>query len=176
MPYEQINMLFSDLYGYEINSGTIESMLKEACEKGAGVEQENKQAVSASPVAHFDETGLRVTGKTHWMHTAVTEIVSYYFVPKKRGKIALASQQSVYAAYKGWAIHDCFATYFQNLQAKHRLCNAHLVRELEGLLEVGSQCTKDMQAFLWRLYEKSRSAKLTVNEMADVRKEYLAIL
>lgn len=176
MPYEQISLLFSDLYGYEINSGTIESMLKEAYEKGSDVEQKNKQAVSASPVAHFDETGLRVAGKTQWLHTAVTETVSYYFVHEKRGKIAITSQQSVYAAYQGWAIHDCFATYFQNLQAKHGLCNAHLVRELQGVLEGGSQWAKAMQAFLWRLYEKSRPAKLTAIEMVDVHKEYLAIL
>ncbi|MBT9149734.1 MAG: hypothetical protein DDT28_01169 [Dehalococcoidia bacterium] len=36
------------------------------------VEEEIKQQVIASPVAHFDETGICINGKGEWLHVAST--------------------------------------------------------------------------------------------------------
>ena len=37
-------------------------------------------------MAHADETGIRVKGKLHWLHTATSLLYNYLFVHEKRGR------------------------------------------------------------------------------------------
>jgi len=46
--------------------------------------------------------------------------------------------------------------YYQFEQAKHGACLAHILRELQGLVEHGSAWAEAMHAFLLHLYEQAR--------------------
>jgi transposase len=37
--------------------------------------------------------------------------------------------------FKGTLVHDCWSSYFNFNLIRHALCNAHLLRELTGVLE-----------------------------------------
>jgi transposase len=155
MPLEQICCLFSDLYGYELNSETVERALEEGYELAALLEAETKEQLKQAEVAHFDETGLRAGGRLQWLHTASNAQYTHLFVHEKRGQEALCSESSILPEFTGRAIHDHLAAYYKFTQAKHGACNAHILRELWGLMENGSAWAGVMHAFLLELYRQA---------------------
>lgn len=156
MPLGQISQLFTDLYEYELNSATVETALEQGYELAAPLEAATMEQLKGAKVAHFDETGLRVAGKLQWLHTASNARYTHLFVHEKRGKDALRSEASVLKDFSGRAIHDCLAAYFEFTQALHGLCDAHIMRELQALIEEGSQWAAAMRTFLFELYDQSR--------------------
>ena len=105
-------------------------------------------------MVHADETGVRVEGRLHWLHTATTLLHTYLFVHEKRGTLALTSDKSILDRIKGWLVHDCWSSYFRFKKFKHAICGAHILRELEGLSEIGqSKWAKVFKAFLMSVYE-----------------------
>ena len=120
------------------NSETVETALEQGYELAAGVEAATVEQLKRAKVAHFDETGLRVAGRLCWLHTASNSLYTHLFVHRKRGGEALRSAASVLKDFGGRAIHDCLPAYYQFEQAKHGACLAHILRELQGLVEHGS--------------------------------------
>ncbi len=174
MPLEQICTLFQDLFGYELNSETVEQALEEGYQLAAPLEAEIKAQLKKADVASFDETGLRVGGKLEWLHTASDAWYTHWFIHPRRGEEALRSEDSVLKDFTGWAIHDFMPAYYKFTQAKHGACNAHILRELQGLAENGSVWAKEMQAFLLELY--GRAHPLQGEEAQEVWERYRQIL
>jgi transposase len=177
MPLEQICSLFADLYGYELNSETVETALEEGYELARPLEESIVEQLKQAEVVHFDETGLRIEGKLQWLYMASNAWYTHLFVHEKRGEAALRSEASVLKAFRGYAVHDCLASYFKFSECRHVLCNAHLVRELQGLIETGSQWAKQMQTFLLDLYKyASHSPPLQGQAAEEKRQKYRNIL
>jgi len=53
-------------------------------------------------------------------------------------------------------VHHCWASYFSLHQAIHIICNAHIIRELQALIESGSKWAETMQEYLLNLFENSQ--------------------
>jgi transposase len=174
MPLGQISRLFTDVYRYELNSETIEQALEYGYELAAGLEATVVEHLRQARVVHFDETGVRVAGKLHWLHTAGNAFYTHLFVHAKRGKKALHSEASVLKDFVGRAIHDCWASYFDCGGPQHGLCNAHLLRELQALAEAQTRWAETMRIFLLELYHQQRPLQDTAAQAA--RQRYQQIL
>lgn len=172
MPLEQICRLFGDRYGYDLNSGTVLEMLERSYEQTTPLEAATKAYLKGAEVVHFDETGIRVAGKLHWLHTASTGDCTHLFIHEKRGEEALASEQSVLTDFQGKAVHDCLPAYFKFDVLLHVLCGAHLLRELNGLKEDGRVWAQDMHEFLLDLYKRPHPMGIE----DEIRKRYQIIL
>jgi transposase len=172
MPLEQISQLFEDLYGHDLNSATIEDALELGYALAEPVERQVIAHLLEQETVHFDETGVRVAGKLHWLHTAATETHTHLFVHEKRGAEALASEASVLKDFTGTAVHDCWSPYFNFEDARHVLCGAHLLRELNSLVENGSLWAEDMHGLLLALHNMPRP----IVAAEEVRKHYHLIL
>ena len=125
--------ILSGVFGVPISTGTIASMVKSAADAVRPTVNEIKEVIPDEKIAHFDETGTRVNGKTLWAHTSSTENLTYISVEESRGKKGMESA-GVVQFFKGIGIHDCWAAYFSYLFVS-ALCCAHLLRELTGVID-----------------------------------------
>ena len=153
LSYEKIRQLFSDLFGYELNEATILNGNERTHQALERCEQQIAQALCQAQSAHFDESGLRVEGRLHWLHSVSAERFTYLFVHDKRGKKALRSEYSLLPHFRGWAIHDCWSSYFTFGECRHAVCGAHLLRELLALQEQKRKWAAAFRNYLLQLYD-----------------------
>ena len=170
--YNKTSQLMYDMYGYYVNVSTLITANEQCYTNLETTEINIKEAVIESEVVHFDETGLQVEKERHWMHTACTSSLTYLFVSKYRGAKAIGSPESVIPYFNGWAVHDCWATYFTFHNCRHVLCGAHLLRELQALIEEGNKWAKMLKDFLMDLYLKTNKGRGKIEDFTPFSLNY----
>jgi len=161
IPYDRCREMFQDLFSLPLSSGTLWQITRRVDKKLMGVYQEIKDRISQAGLAHFDETGMRVNGKGHWLHTASTEFLTANGLHTSRGQKGMDAL-GVLPKFKGWAIHDGLASYFDYTQCKHALCNAHHLRELLWISQQEPvSWAKEMKSLLGEIYQQVEEAKRT---------------
>lgn len=170
LPYKKIQGLFNDLFGYPINESTISQAGKKCYENLEESERTIKSKIVGQKVAHADETGIRTEGKLQWLHTATSLLYTYLFVHEKRGTGAIQSNKSLLADYFGWLVHDCWGSYFKLEHVKHAICGAHILRELESLVEnQQSKWAKVFKLFLLNVYKMPFEERVKRKELIESR-------
>jgi hypothetical protein len=104
-----------------------------------------RTALACAELVHFDETGFRVAGRLHWVHSASTGKYSLLYVHPKRGREAM-NAGGVLPGFTGIAMHDAWAPYDCYTEATHALCCAQLLRELIAAGELDPRATWAEQA------------------------------
>lgn len=175
LSYRKIGQMFADIYGLELNEATAQEMLKRTAEMMPMAEI--KAGVIASKVVNFDETGVKENGKLKWLHNASTDKWTYQFVHQKRGREAMTDEKSVLPKFFGIAVHDCWGSYFSFSEMKHAVCGAHILRELNGIIETGESIWgEQMKQWLMQMYRKSDCGKGIIEEIGEYEKSYDEIL
>jgi len=138
LPFDRLTEIMRDLFACEsFSEGTLANFDTDCSRRLEPVEAAIRELASASPVAGFDETGVRATGSLHWLHTVSTQLVTWYYAHKRRGCVAMDAA-GILADYRGVAVHDFWQSYF-DYGCDHALCNSHLLRELTFLWEEQKQ-------------------------------------
>src|SRR5438445_4314647 len=137
LPYALPSELIADLFGLEISPGTLVAWVGQASERLQSTVAGIATDLRTAPVVGADESGLRVSGKLHWLHTVVTPTQTWYGVHAKRGMEAIQAH-AILTQQQGTVVHDCWKPYWQ-LDCVHALCNAHLLRELVFIGETTAQ-------------------------------------
>lgn len=127
-PLARTAALMQDLYGVSLSQASIQSFAQDAARLLRPTVAAIGQAVQGSGVVHADETGIRVKGKLHWLHCAVTLTLTWLAPHARRGTLAFEAL-GLLQGIKGVLVHDGLASY-KGLQCTHSLCNAHHLREL----------------------------------------------
>jgi transposase len=133
LPIDRAAQLLADVLGAPVATGTLAGVVAEGAAGLGEVAATVRDLLAAAPVAHFDETGARVAGRLHWVHSASTASLTWQTVHPKRGRAAMDAA-GVLPSFRGVAVHDGWSPYW-HYQAVHALCGAHLLRELEAVGE-----------------------------------------
>jgi len=177
LPLERTSELFADLYGQPLAEGTIVSACEEVAEQVKPVSEVIKaHLIEEESVVHFDETGLRVEGNLHWLHTASTSRLTHYTVHRRRGTKAMDAI-GILPDLKGRAVHDDWASYLK-YDVDHALCNAHHLRGLKFLQERYPQGWEgelaDLLVEIKEAVETTRATQpcLSAQQVSDFERRY----
>lgn len=135
IPLERVSEFCEEVFQQPIGAGTIIDASAQVAEQVQPVNRQVKQhLIETEEIVHFDETGLRVAQKIHWVHSASTSHVTCYHVDPKRGQAGM-DQAGILPNRKGKCLHDDWKPYYTYTEAEHTSCNAHHLRELKFLQE-----------------------------------------
>jgi len=164
IPYERISEFFNDIMEIKICPATIIRAERECFQNLEEFESIIREELLASPVVNFDETGMKIEGKRHWLHVASTDKCTCYFAHSKRGSEAIDAM-GILPEFNGVAVHDGWKPY-NVYNCDHALCNAHLQRELTGIEEnYKQQWAKEMNELLTEMKKYTDECKEQVKEL-----------
>lgn len=150
LPLNRITEMLHALTGHTVSEGAILLANKGLFHVLEPEEQKIKAHLLQSPVLHSDESGVRVNGKLHWLHTACTDQYTYYMIHAKRGREAM-DQAGLLPVYQGTNMHDGLKAY-DGYNCKQALCNEHHHRELNAVVENDKQSwAKEMIDLLYEM-------------------------
>ncbi len=69
-----------------------------------------RELLTANPVIHADETTIRVSSKSWWLHVMASTMVTLLVLHEKRGREAI-SEIDLLPGYDGVVVHDGLAAY-----------------------------------------------------------------
>ena len=124
----------AELFGTPVSEGTVAAMTKRASDSLDDFLDQVTDRVAEAEVAGFDETGLRVAGKLHWVHCARTDKYTLITCHPKRGRKGI-DDAGVFGRFRGVAVHDAWAPYDTYADVEHQLCCAHALRELAAVAD-----------------------------------------
>jgi transposase len=138
---KRVAQAVADLFGVPISQGSVAALTARSARRLDGdFLDAMRTALAAAELVNFDETGFRVAGRLHWVHSASTSKYSLLYVHPKRGRAAM-DDGGVLPVFNGIAVHDAWAPYDCYPNATHALCCAHLLRELSAAGELDPAAT-----------------------------------
>ena len=136
IPCARTAEICQDLFGHRPSAGSVVQAIAKCAELLGPSVTAIRDVLKAAPVLHSDETGVRCTGKTHWLHVASTATHSHFSYSPKRGVEGFAVAD-ILPDYRGTLVHDFWGPY-DKIECRHSRCNAHLLRELGSCAEDGN--------------------------------------
>ncbi len=169
LPYERACETLTDLLGVGMSVGTLTTAMTRTSDRLGPFLDAVRTQLAGAPVAHFDETGLRVAGGGAWVHSASTETLSLFTVHASRGHDAITAA-GVLPVFTGIAVHDGYTPY-RRYGTAHQLCNAHHLRELAAIIDVDPEQSwaQDMIRLLCEINDTTRHAHTVGAHALDER-------
>lgn len=161
LPYARAGETLADLLGVNMSAGTLSTIVTATGEGLGEFLTVVRDRIAAAPVAHFDETGLRVEGALAWVNAAATDSLALFTVHENRGHDGMKAA-GILPVFTGIAVHDGFSPY-RSYGSAHQLCNAHHLRELAAVLDTQPAQTwaEDLSRLLAEINDMTRYARTT---------------
>jgi transposase len=178
IPLERLQQMTEDLFGHEISETTVLNHLETLYHQLEKVEEEIQGDLLGSGCIHADESGVRVAGKLHWVHSVSTAESTLYSVQEKRGSEGI-NKMGLLPEYQKIVSHDCFSPYFNpEYDFGHALCGAHLIRECQSIVDHDKEAwAKEMKTLLQEICKEGKEAReegrlVSLEKMKELEQKY----
>ncbi len=133
MSYNRTHEVLKAVLGLPVSIGMIAGAVSKFSDKVTDTVEHIRKALLQKPVVNCDETGVRTDSSNFWVHSACDSDYTVLSVQKKRGKEGM-DEAGFLLDYKGIIIHDFWKSYWK-YTLEHGVCGAHLLRELNGVID-----------------------------------------
>lgn len=177
IPYKRVQGYFREQIGIPVSEGSIYHFNEEAYDLLETFEEKVKAELATAEVLHVDETGINTNGDRYWLHSASSNLWTHFSPHEKRGTEAMDSI-GILPQFKGILCHDHWKPYY-TYDCMHALCNAHHLRELEGVWEEDKQqWAAEMKTLLEEVNcaVKDAGGLLEASESEKYRQRYRSIV
>ncbi len=88
IPEDRVCQLLRDLFGAtSMCAASVTNWVNGAARRLGSVVEHIRAKLAEGGVRHLDETGLRVAGKLHWLHTICDGAFTHYRISPRRGAV-----------------------------------------------------------------------------------------
>ena len=178
IPYNRAQDFFTNELKIAMSMGTLFNFNKDAYDKLEEFDEIAKEKLRKSTRVHADETGININKEKFWLHTACNDKWTHFYPHEKRGSEAMDAI-GILPNFKGVLCHDHWKSYYKYTNCSHSLCNAHHIRELQGVIDNNKHAwAQEIQDFLCATNEEVQAAGGVLSEeaQAEKRKKYREIL
>ena len=166
MSINRVHELLMAILGVPISTGTISAMVERFSGVISDTVEKILHALLSRPVVHCDETATRVDGTNYWVHTACDAQYTYLSLQPKRGYEGM-EKAGFLPSYSGIIIHYCWSPYWSVSEVRHGLCCAHLLRELQGVMDSATEQAAWAGGMQQLLLEMNQCRKQTLESGMD---------
>jgi transposase len=146
LPYNRSAEAMDDLFACPLSPGTLVTSLKRGAGELVGAELIIKEGLRESAVLGVDETSLRVSQRQDWVHVSSVEKLTLLIHDRRRGQPAISG---IDILPQGRVCADGFSSFDQYRKCRHGQSNAHILRELNYVIETSKpQWAEVMKALL----------------------------
>lgn len=138
-PFKRMKEFFTDVMGLPVSVGGIDYILKRLTGKALPYYEQIKERVCKAVFIGTDETSLKVDGHNNWMWAWQNEYLTYLVHSDNRGFKTITDNFSN-GLPDTVLQHDRFACHFNCKAKHHQICMAHLLRDLQYLIELYPEC------------------------------------
>lgn len=181
LSYGKIVKVFADVFGIIVSRGGVAQAVLRGAERCEPHYEVICESVRQSPVVVPDETGWRVGGVSHWLHTLVGTEATVYQIDRSRG--AEVAANILGEDYQGGLGHDGFASYDSFENALHQQCVAHALRRAHLLCEQGRGSATEFPRAVIELFQSAlrrrdlfRAGRISADTLADEALTYVLAL
>jgi len=159
MSVDRVHQILMGVLGLPVSTGSVANMVSGFGREINDTAQEIRNALLSAPVVNCDETGTRVDRSICWIHSACNDQYTYLSLQPRRGSEGM-EKAGFLPAYTGTIIHDCWTPYWSFDGVRHGLCGAHLLRELQGVIDnnPGATWAHSMQGLLREMNHRHTEA------------------
>jgi len=135
LPFKRMSEMFAHVFDLPISQGSIGNMLERLGRKSQTIYDAIHSSIAKSNVVGGDETGLKVNGDKFWAWIWQNAILTFISISASRGKQTV--QKLFPAGFVNAILNsDRWKTHITTYAKGHQLCLAHLLRDLNYLIEL----------------------------------------
>lgn len=135
VPFKRMVTMFDQVFNLSMSQGTIANILQRMGEKSQPLYDTIQTAIAQGDVVGGDETGVKVNGDKNWAWVWQNGFLTFIAVSANRGKQTV--QNLFPEGFKNAILcSDRWRTHLSTHAKGHQLCLAHLLRDLNYLIEL----------------------------------------